>query len=180
MKGKLKFTAVVVCLATFLFPGWTGVLNAQDLVINELNWVTGPDNGQFVELYGEPGLDLSGHSVVFVRPVFQSANVYEAQVDFVVGLDGQSLDADGFALVDGLSLTGNVVGVVLAASPAGDFVEGEGPCLRTWWTPFCMAILDHPPPNVTPGGQHQPVGNGDPSRVRRRRVSGHRWVGACS
>ena len=125
MKGKLKFTAVVVCLATFVFPGWTGVLNAQDLVINELNWVTGPDNGQFVELYGEPGLDLSGHSVVFVRPVFQSANVYEAQVDFVVGLDGQSLDADGFALVDGLSLIGNVVGVVLAASPAGDFVEGE-------------------------------------------------------
>ena len=53
MKGKLKFTAVVVCLATFLFPGWTGEVNAQDLVINELNWVTGPDNGQFVELYGE-------------------------------------------------------------------------------------------------------------------------------
>ena len=41
----------------------------ENLVINELNWVTGPDNGQFVELYGEPGLDLSGHSVVFVRPV---------------------------------------------------------------------------------------------------------------
>ena len=127
MKGKLKFTAVVVCLATFLFPGWTGVLNAQDLVINELNWVTGPDNGQFVELYGEPGMDLSGHSLVFVRSVFQSANVYEAQVDLVVGLDGQSLDSDGFALVDGFSVFASVVGVVLVESPASDFTEDEAP-----------------------------------------------------
>ena len=163
MKGKLKFTAVVVCLATFLFPGWTGVLNAQDLVINELNWVTGPDNGQFVELYGEPGLDLSGHSVVFVRPVFQSANVYEAQVDFVVGLDGQSLDADGFALVDGLSLIGNVVGVVLAASPAGDFVEGAGAMFEDVVDAILYGNLGTTHPQMSPGGQHQPVGNGDPS-----------------
>ena len=127
MKGKFKFTAVVVCLATFLFPGWTGVLNAQDLVINELNWVTGPENGQFVELYGEPGMDLSGHSLVFVRSVFQSANVYEAQVDLVVGLDGQSLNSDGFALVDGFSVFASVVGVVLVESPASDFTEDEAP-----------------------------------------------------
>ena len=52
MKGNL-----VSLSAAWLLAGLMGstTATAQNVVINELNLVVGPETGQFVELYGAPG-----------------------------------------------------------------------------------------------------------------------------
>ena len=97
----------------------------QNLVINELNLITGPDVGQFVELYGDPGTSLDGHSLVLVKSTFD-ANGSVPETQSVVDLGGASLDDDGFFLIEGENWHYNIVAVVLAASPATAFeVETE-------------------------------------------------------
>ena len=67
MKGKLVSLLIRFgCTATIAGVTLVGA-QAQDVVINELNLITGPDVGQFVELYGDPGTSLDGHSLVLVK-----------------------------------------------------------------------------------------------------------------
>ena len=51
--------------------GW-GI--AQDVVINELNLITGPNSGQFVELFGDEGTNLDDHSLVLLKSATSGGN----------------------------------------------------------------------------------------------------------
>ena len=94
--------------------------SAQDLVINELNLVTGPETGQFVELYGAPDTPLDGHTLVVVKSAFQDG-AWVAQTQATVDLNGQALDGSGFLALEGEGWQSTLAGVVLAASQATDF-----------------------------------------------------------
>ena len=127
MKGKLVslFTRLG-CAATI--AGMTLVeAQAQDVVINELNLVTGPNVGQFIELYGDAGTNLDGHSLVLVKSTFESTNNFVPETQAVVDLGGTLLDDEGFLLIEGTSWQSNVVAVVLASSPAAAFELGSSP-----------------------------------------------------
>ena len=56
----------------------------EDVVINEMNLVTGPNYGQFVELYGEPNASLEGTSLVILKSL-QVSGAWTALVQSVVG-----------------------------------------------------------------------------------------------
>ena len=94
--------------------------SAQDLVINELNLVTGPETGQFVELYGAPDTPLDGHTLVVVKSAFQDG-AWVAQTQATVDLNGQALDGSGFLALEGEGWQSTLAGVVLAASQATEF-----------------------------------------------------------
>ena len=94
--------------------------SAQDLVINELNLVTGPETGQFVELYGAPDTPLDGHTLVVVKSAFQDG-AWVAQTQATVDLNGQVLDGSGFLALEGEGWQSTLAGVVLAASQATEF-----------------------------------------------------------
>ena len=118
MKGKM----VSLFAAFALLGGAVAVSNtasAQDLVINELNLVTGPETGQFVELYGAPDTPLDGHTLVVVKSAFQDGD-WVAQTQATVDLNGQVLDNSGSAL-EGEGWQSTLAGVVLAASQATEF-----------------------------------------------------------
>ena len=127
MKGNLVSLLIRFgCTATIAAMTLVGA-QAQDVVINELNLITGPDVGQFVELYGDPGTSLDGLSLVLVKSTFESSNNYVPEVQAVVGLGGASLDDEGFFLIEGADWQNNVVAVVLAASPSSAFELGSSP-----------------------------------------------------
>ena len=94
--------------------------SAQDLVINELNLVTGPETGQFVELYGAPDTPLDGHTLVVVKSAFQDG-AWVAQTQATLDLNGQALDGSGFLALEGEGWQSTLAGVVLAASQATEF-----------------------------------------------------------
>ena len=123
MKGNL-----VSLSAALLFAGLMGstTATAQDVVINELNLVVGPETGQFVELYGTPGTALDGHALVIVKSAFSSGD-WSAQTQAVVDLNGLALDAEGFLALNGEGWQNSVAGVVLAASPASSFELDQTP-----------------------------------------------------
>ena len=119
MKGKM----VSLFAAFALLGGAVAVSNtasAQDLVINELNLVTGPETGQFVELYGAPDTPLDGHTLVVVKSAFQDG-AWVAQTQATVDLNGQALDGSGFLALEGEGWQSTLAGVVLAASQATEF-----------------------------------------------------------
>ena len=123
MKGNL-----VSLSAALLFAGLMGstTATAQDVVINELNLVVGPETGQFVELYGTPGTALDGHAVVIVKSAFSNGD-WSAQTQAIVDLNGLALDAEGFLALNGEGWQNSVAGVVLAASPASYFELDQTP-----------------------------------------------------
>ena len=112
------------CTATIL--GWLGWAFAQDVVINELNLITGPNSGQFVELFGDEGTNLDDHSLVLLKSATSGGN-FTPEVQAAIGLDGQSLDEDGFLLIQGSGWQNTVVAVVLAGSPVSEFPIGSTP-----------------------------------------------------
>ena len=101
--------ALGLCL-TILFLSTT-TANAQYVVINEIEVFEG-DNGQYVELFGDPSLDLSGLSIALVKATFLGGGVYEAQVYNVLDLTGETLNEDGFASFD-LPLNTTIAAVAL-------------------------------------------------------------------
>ena len=126
MKGNLVSLLIRFgCTATIAAMTLVGA-QAQDVVINELNLITGPDVGQFVELYGDPGTSLDGHSLVLVKSTPEGGN-FIPETQAVVDLGGMSLDDEGFSLIEGNNWQNNVVAVVLAASPATAFELGSSP-----------------------------------------------------
>ena len=126
MKGNLVSLLIRFgCTATIAGVTLVGA-QAQDVVINELNLITGPDVGQFVELYGDPGTSLDGHSLVLVKSTPEGGN-FIPETQAVVDLGGMSLDDEGFSLIEGNNWQNNVVAVVLAASPATAFELGSSP-----------------------------------------------------
>ena len=66
-----------LCL-TILFLSTT-TANSQYVVINEIEVFEG-DDGQYVELFGDPSLDLGGLSIALVKATFLGGGIYEAQV----------------------------------------------------------------------------------------------------
>lgn len=123
MKGMSSFKtlAALVFLSHFLFIETDG-----QVVINEINLVTGPESGQFVELFGPPNAPLTGHSLVMVKSVLSGGD-FGAVVEAVVDLDSQSLDGSGFLLIEGGPWTNSLLGLVLAEDAASSFVVGETP-----------------------------------------------------
>ena len=78
MKGKLvSLLTRFGCTATIAGVTLVGA-QAQDVVINELNLITGPNVGQFVELHGDPGTSLEGHSLVLVKSTFESSECFRS------------------------------------------------------------------------------------------------------
>ena len=113
------------CTATILGVAPAGAF-AQDVVINELNLITGPNSGQFVELFGDEGTNLDDHSLVLLKSATSGGN-FTPEVQAAIGLDGQSLDEDGFLLIQGSGWQNTVVAVVLAGSPVSEFPIGSTP-----------------------------------------------------
>ena len=121
MKGNL--VRLIVALGTIWLFGLGGGLRTfaqSNVVLNEINLVVGPEYGQFVELFGEPGSSLDGMSLVIVKSSFQGGN-WTALTQTVVDLQGQGLDNDGFLLIEGSGWQSTVAGVVLATTPASSF-----------------------------------------------------------
>ena len=85
MKGMstLKTLAIFVFWSPFLLTEMSG-----QVVINEINLVTGPESGQFVELFGPPNTPLTGHSLVMVKSVLSEGD-FGAAVEAVVDLESQ-------------------------------------------------------------------------------------------
>ena len=123
MKGNLVSLSAALLLTGLM--GSTSV-TAQDVVINELNLVVGPETGQFVELYGTPGTELEGHALVVVKSAF-SEGAWEAQTQASVDLNGLTLNDEGFLLLEGEGWQNTVASVVLASSPASSFGINETP-----------------------------------------------------
>jgi len=121
MKGFLVPLSAHFCLIwlsmTAVVPG---LWSQTTPVLNEVNLVVGPNYGQFIELYGAPNASLNGHSLVVVKSSFQGG-VWVAQTQAVVGLEGQTFDAEGFLLIEGSGWQSTVAGIVLAESPASAF-----------------------------------------------------------
>ena len=85
-----------------LFAAFCGLSFATEaqVVLNEINLVTGPNAGQFVELQGPDNQAVDGHTLVVVKSSFSGGN-WTATVQDVVDLQGLALDEDGFLLMEG-------------------------------------------------------------------------------
>ena len=119
----MAFAAIVCAPASAL---------AQGLVINEIDAIVG-EGEQFVELYGEPGESLAGHTLALVNSSFLGGGEYEPIVYYTVDLYMESLDEDGFAQFP-VELNTTIAAVVLyeievfqvptnEAPPADDIVD---------------------------------------------------------
>ena len=126
MKGKMVSLLVHLGLFAALSLLIAQAVSGQALVINELNLVVGPNTGQFVELYGEGGTPLDGHSIVFVKSSFQDGS-FVPEVQAVEDLSALSLDDAGFVSISGSGWQSTVAAVVLAASPSSEFEVGTAP-----------------------------------------------------
>ena len=111
-----------------LFAAFCGLSFATEaqVVLNEINLVTGPNAGQFVELHGPDNQAVDGHTLVVVKSSFSGGN-WTATVQDVVDLQGLALDEDGFLLVEGEGWQNTVAGLVLAVQPASEFELNASP-----------------------------------------------------
>ena len=111
-----------------LFAAFCGLSLATEaqIVLNEINFVTGPNAGQFVELYGPANQSVDGHALVVVKSSFSGGD-WTATVQDVVDLQGQTLDSEGFLLLEGEGWQNTVAGVVLTAQPASEFELNASP-----------------------------------------------------
>ena len=124
MKGQ-SLVLAFVGLVSALFCAQS--VEAQtNVVINEINLVTGPNYGQFVELYGEPNTELAGMSLVILKSN-QVSGQWTALVQSVVGLDTLSLNDEGFLAIDGSGWQNTVASVVLTESPVESFEVNQPP-----------------------------------------------------
>ena len=127
MKGILVPSIAALSIIWLSAFGVPNKASAQaDVVLNEINHVVGPEFGQFVELYGAPGASLDGHALVIVKSSFQSAT-WVAVTEVLVDLQGETLNDEGFYLVDVEAWQSNLAGVVLASSSASTFEVGTTP-----------------------------------------------------
>ncbi len=111
-----------------LFAAFCGLSLATEaqVVLNEINLVTGPNSGQFVELHGLANQSVDGHALVVVKSSFSGGN-WTATVQDMVDLQGLALDDNGFLLLEGEGWQNTVAGVVLAAQPASEFELNASP-----------------------------------------------------
>ena len=111
-----------------LFAAFCGLSLATEaqIFLNEINLVTGPNAGQFVELHGPANQSVDGHALVVVKSSFSGGD-WTATVQDVVDLQGQSLDGEGFLLLEGEGWQNTVAGVVLTAQPASEFELNASP-----------------------------------------------------
>ena len=122
--------ALGLCM-TILFLSTT-TANSQYVVINEIEVFEGVD-GQYVELFGDPFLDLGGLSIALVKATFLGGGVYEAQVYNVLDLTGETLNEDGFASFN-LAFNTTIAAVAL--------YEMEGSSIELDSTPPSDDIID--------------------------------------
>ena len=120
-----------------LFAAFCGLSLATEaqVVLNEINLVTGPNAGQFVELHGPPTRAWTATHWLLSNRRFRRG--WTATVQDVVGLQGQTLDEDGFLLVEGEGWQNTVAGVVLAAQFASEFELNASP----FFTDIADAVL---------------------------------------
>ena len=123
MKGNLVSLSAALVLKVLV---GSATVFAQEVVINELNLVVGPEVGQFVELYGAPGTALDDHTLVVVKSAYSEGS-WEAQTQTVVDLGGLALNDDGFLVLYGEGWQNTVAGIVLAATPASTFQVNQPP-----------------------------------------------------
>lgn len=96
---RMMFTATPIFKRVAFFGLFMITIALQaawsQVVINEFD-PSGPgiDTEEFIELYGAPGIDLSGYSLV----IYNGSN---AQSNLTIDLNGLSLDANGFLLIGG-------------------------------------------------------------------------------
>ena len=112
MKGNLVH--LIACLT------WLPAFHAQtNLVLNEVNLVTGPNYGQFIELYGTPNLTLDGHAVVIVKSLPSGAGgEWTGITQAALSLDGMALDEEGFISIDGSGWQNTICAVALTEDSA--------------------------------------------------------------
>lgn len=109
---KTLLTAFAICFASFSIGQ-----NQPDVVLNELNMDNpgGPDQAEFIELYGNPGTSLDG----FVLVLFEGSN------DLSYGafdLDGYSLNTNGFFVIGNAAVTN--VDLIIADGTISNGADG--------------------------------------------------------
>ena len=99
-----------------LFAAFCGLSLATEaqVVLNEINLVTGPNAGQFVELHGPANQSVDGHAWLLSNRRFRKA---AGPPRFKTWSTSRpTLDEDGFLLVEGEGWQNTVAGVVLRPS----------------------------------------------------------------
>lgn len=109
----MRFTLTLCVLAA-----WPALTSAQSLTINEFDTnQPGTDTAEFIELYGTPGMDLTGFSVVLFNGFTDASYM-------TFDLTGQAIGADGFFVIgsEGVENVDLVVGQTAWLQPGPDAI----------------------------------------------------------
>ena len=101
-------------------------INAQGVVINEVDVIATEDNSQFIELYGAPNSGLEGLTIALVTSSWLGGGAYGVEVYSAISLDGMQLDSDGFLTITP-ELNTAVGAVALYDADLSVVIEGEAP-----------------------------------------------------
>ena len=101
-------------------------VNAQGVVINEVDVIVTESNPQFIELYGSPNSGLEGFSIALVKSIWSGGGAYGVEVYSAISLEGMQFDSDGFLTITA-DLAESVGAVAIYEADISIFIVGEEP-----------------------------------------------------
>jgi hypothetical protein len=113
-------------LFTVIAAGSMFSVNAQGVVINEVDVIVTESNPQFIELYGSPNSGLEGFSIAVVKSIWSGGGAYGVEVYSAISLEGMQFDSDGFLTITA-DLAESVGAVAIYEADISIFIVGEEP-----------------------------------------------------
>jgi hypothetical protein len=113
-------------LFTVIAAGSMFSVNAQGVVINEVDVIVTESNPQFIELYGSPNSGLEGFSIALVKSIWSVGGAYGVEVYSAISLEGMQFDSDGFLTITA-DLAESVGAVAIYEADISIFIVGEEP-----------------------------------------------------
>jgi len=113
-------------LFTVIAAGSMFSVNAQGVVINEVDVIVTESNPQFIELYGSPNSGLEGFSIALVKSIWSGGGAYGVEVYSAISLEGMQFDSDGFLTITA-DLAESVGAVAIYEADISIFIVGEEP-----------------------------------------------------
>ena len=113
-------------LFTVIAAGSMFSVNAQGVVINEVDVIVTESNPQFIELYGSPNSGLEGFSIALVKSIWSGGGAYGVEVYSAISLEGMQFDSDGFLTITA-DLAESVGAVAIYEADISIFIAGEEP-----------------------------------------------------
>ena len=101
-------------------------VNAQGVVINEVDVIVTESNPQFIELYGSPNSGLEGFSIALVKSIWSGGGADGVEVYSAISLEGMQFDSDGFLTITA-DLAESVGAVAIYEADISIFIVGEEP-----------------------------------------------------